>query len=299
MSNQKPLNNIVIMRSVDLRDDECKSGDLPVLSHDASSTSLKSLLFQGLTLDQSEPWERSLLHTLRDEGLHKPLKPRDQDMMLLQHTESRDQALQIDDDDISFMSSFGVTAPSRRNSIYRHSNAAARETSLFDNVSETFSTASSYKVLRAALLTCTLSSVTSPDDYDETRSDQQDFGRSTIQQRRASDCGSTRSSSSSRRHHHQRRLSAPNLVRTSPINEEEHGAHHLDKNEEEEEENSLIAANSIIAIETEEASVDYFMGNPCWDFRPLQAMLPPQDERREGSEATENRTTGWDGVVQL
>jgi len=144
--------------------------------------------------------------------------------MLLQHTESRDQALKMDDeDDQSLLSAYGVTgvtAPSLRNSIYRTTPTFHPETSLLDQ-SETLSvstTNSYYKVVRGTILCSTMSSVTAPDCYDEDRGVQDEERRSTGHVRHASDSGVL---PTSLRCGHCRRMSAP-ITRASDITDRQH-----------------------------------------------------------------------------
>ena len=124
-SQPQPCDNTrAILRSQEIREGGCKSS-IPSTTQDPTS-SHHSLLLRTLKLDASEPWERSLLCSLKDATFNKSVRdPGQHDVMLLQHTESRDQALKMDDeDDQSLLSAYGVTgvaAPSLRNSIYRTS----------------------------------------------------------------------------------------------------------------------------------------------------------------------------------
>lgn len=310
----KPQDNNIIMRSREVREEETSHCDLKILHHDSSPASLESF---GLKLDTTQPWERSLMRSLRDLDLDRTTKAKHpENIVLLRHTESRDQAVDMDfagDDETIMSASFEMaTTPSQQNntSIYRQDPMAQREKSLLDD-SETFSNAGSFKILRGAFLSNTMSSVTSPgcgddgeqeegkdhgENINETRGDREerDCGRMPYQ-RRASDCGPTLS----HRAFHTRRKSAP-ILPASAITEDSQqvldvGNRMSDRSGDEDVDDDIMCTNSILESERSVSSAG-LMGYAFWGFRPFRGILASH----AASESIREHLTGMtDDFVDL
>ena len=293
-----------IMRSQELRGNERPSGDSQILYLDSSPASLKSLLFQDLKLDANQPWERSLLHSLRETSLtDRSAKKTQVDKLLLKHTESRDQAIAMDfadDETVMTSSSLGLPTHSQHKSIYRRT---PRDTSLFDETVSNSSGAGGVKILRGPFLADTLSSVTSPgcgdtedpedchepqeEDRGGHEEEERDFGERSIQKRRASDCGSGRMSLRSR---YARQRSAPSLRVSGRVMEENDESPTISGGDD-----NTIYSNSILATERSISSAG-FMGYAYGGFCPFKGFLS-NDGPNEA--VTEHFTGITDDLVNL
>ena len=248
--------------------------DLKVLCHDSSPVSLKSLLFRDLKLDVNQPWERSLMHSLRYIRSDSAPTKKHVDKVLLQHTDSRDQAVDMDfaDDETILTCPLGVTTHSV---IYRQT---PREASLIDL---TFSSASSFKILRGTFINNTWSSVTSPGEEDleevdqqecrskDTDDEQRDAG-SSMQPRRASVCSGC-SSRTSHRSRHIRQLSAP-ILRAGAIMEEYVQPPRENWSLISDDEDNAMYSSSIVESERSVSSAG-FMGYAYWGSCPFKGLL--------------------------
>ena len=310
----------LILRSEEVRDakDHCEFD-----REEHPSSSLQStLLLQNLNLDTTEPWERSLLCSLKDQSFNtkESTTPNDQqqqrDVMLLRHTESRDQALQImeEDDTLSLVSD--AYPPLRNNSIYR---TRYQEASLLDD--ETLSTTNSCSKisLKGAFLSQTLSSVTAPDfetrgDHDEPEC-RRPSSSSSGHVRHASDGDKELAYRCSSARRHCRRFSAPIILRASVISEEPGSPHrhHRRQNNSILEMDSLLSGevspNSILASTTDSSSVRSMSstadlggsGTRMWWCPPYEmvAILPFPPRRGSRSTAKQQPMTPVNDVVEL
>lgn len=127
--------------------------------------------FQGLKLDTTEPWERSLLHLLQDghrSGLTHPTASVTDNgsslstLMVLEHTESRDIGFELEEDDVSILS---TPSFSNMNLPLRRRNSKVYGASLLDDsLDETFSSASNKSfILKKSLHARSSSLNTAPD----------------------------------------------------------------------------------------------------------------------------------------
>lgn len=293
-----------IMRSQEIRGQELTC-DSNVVYLDSSPTSLKSLLFQDLKLDANQPWERSLLHSLRDISLvDRSVTKKHVDKLLLKHTESRDQAIAMDladDETVMTSSSLGVTTHSPYNSIYRR---PTRETSELNETLPNSDGGDGVKLIRGPFLADTLSSVTNPccgetDDPEDCHEQQEedrgghedelrDYGERSIQKRRASDCGSGRRSLRSR---FARQRSAPILRASGSVIGENNDAPTFGGVDDD----NTIYSNSILESERSMSSLG-FMGYAYWGFCPFKGFLA-QDGANEA--ITEHCSGMTDDLVNL